>query len=164
MARKLPVLQRVVGEDALCAAIYGTISSSLYFALGRIARNAPVQRDGLRFGPGRGIGPVGQLFVRVPLAPGEPVAAGVIRDCEDPRRELRARLERPQAAVGLEEGLLRSVARLFLIAQGAVRQVVDRAIVPLDQCAESLGASGECGSNQGLIVDVVDRVNRRCLQ
>jgi len=37
MARKLPVLQRVVGEDALFAAIYGTISSSLYFALGIVA-------------------------------------------------------------------------------------------------------------------------------
>ncbi|MDX6535838.1 MAG: basic amino acid/polyamine antiporter, family [Gaiellales bacterium] len=37
MARKLPVLQRVVGEDALFAAIYGTISSSLYFALGVVA-------------------------------------------------------------------------------------------------------------------------------
>ena len=37
MARKLPVIQRVVGEDALFAAIYGTISSSLYFALGVVA-------------------------------------------------------------------------------------------------------------------------------
>ena len=37
MARKLPVLKRVVGEDALFAAIYGTISSSLYFALGIVA-------------------------------------------------------------------------------------------------------------------------------
>jgi APA family basic amino acid/polyamine antiporter len=37
MARKLPVFQRVVGEDALFAAIYGTISSSLYFALGVVA-------------------------------------------------------------------------------------------------------------------------------
>jgi APA family basic amino acid/polyamine antiporter len=37
MARKLPVLQRVVGEDALFAAIYGTISSSLYFALGVVS-------------------------------------------------------------------------------------------------------------------------------
>ncbi|MDX6620231.1 MAG: basic amino acid/polyamine antiporter, family [Gaiellales bacterium] len=37
MARRLPVLQRVVGEDALFAAIYGTISSSLYFALGVVA-------------------------------------------------------------------------------------------------------------------------------
>ena len=37
MARKLPVLQRVVGEDALFVAIYGTISSSLYFALGVVA-------------------------------------------------------------------------------------------------------------------------------
>jgi basic amino acid/polyamine antiporter, APA family len=37
MARKLPALQRVVGEDALFAAIYGTISSSLYFALGVVA-------------------------------------------------------------------------------------------------------------------------------
>jgi APA family basic amino acid/polyamine antiporter len=37
VARKLPVLQRVVGEDALFAAIYGTISSSLYFALGVVA-------------------------------------------------------------------------------------------------------------------------------
>jgi APA family basic amino acid/polyamine antiporter len=37
VARKLPVLQRVVGEDALFAAIYGTISSSLYFALGIVA-------------------------------------------------------------------------------------------------------------------------------
>jgi basic amino acid/polyamine antiporter, APA family len=37
MARKLPVLQRVVGEDALFAAVYGTISSSLYFALGVVA-------------------------------------------------------------------------------------------------------------------------------
>jgi APA family basic amino acid/polyamine antiporter len=37
MARKLPVLQKVVGEDALFAAIYGTISSSLYFALGVVA-------------------------------------------------------------------------------------------------------------------------------
>jgi APA family basic amino acid/polyamine antiporter len=37
MARKLPVFQRVVGEDALFAAIYGTISSSLYFALGLVA-------------------------------------------------------------------------------------------------------------------------------
>ncbi len=33
----LPVLQRVVGEDALFAAIYGTISSSLYFALGVVS-------------------------------------------------------------------------------------------------------------------------------
>jgi basic amino acid/polyamine antiporter, APA family len=37
MARKLPVVQRVIGEDALFAAIYGTISSSLYFALGVVA-------------------------------------------------------------------------------------------------------------------------------
>ncbi len=37
MARRLPVLQRVVGEDALFAAIYGTISSSLYFALGVVS-------------------------------------------------------------------------------------------------------------------------------
>jgi APA family basic amino acid/polyamine antiporter len=37
MARKLPVIQKVVGEDALFAAIYGTISSSLYFALGVVA-------------------------------------------------------------------------------------------------------------------------------
>ena len=37
VARKLPVLQRVVGEDALFAAIYGTISSSLYFALGVVS-------------------------------------------------------------------------------------------------------------------------------
>jgi len=37
VARKLPVLQRVVGEDALFVAIYGTISSSLYFALGVVA-------------------------------------------------------------------------------------------------------------------------------
>jgi APA family basic amino acid/polyamine antiporter len=37
VARKLPVLQRVVGEDALFAAIYGTISSSLYFALGLVS-------------------------------------------------------------------------------------------------------------------------------
>jgi APA family basic amino acid/polyamine antiporter len=37
VARRLPVLQRVVGEDALFAAIYGTISSSLYFALGVVA-------------------------------------------------------------------------------------------------------------------------------
>jgi APA family basic amino acid/polyamine antiporter len=37
VARKLPVLQRVIGEDALFAAIYGTISSSLYFALGVVS-------------------------------------------------------------------------------------------------------------------------------
>ena len=37
MARRLPVLQRVVGEDALFAAIYGPISSSLYFALGVVS-------------------------------------------------------------------------------------------------------------------------------
>lgn len=37
MARRLPVLQRVVGEDALFTAIYGTISSSLYFALGIVS-------------------------------------------------------------------------------------------------------------------------------
>ncbi len=37
MARRLPALQRVVGEDALFAAIYGTISSSLYFALGVVS-------------------------------------------------------------------------------------------------------------------------------
>jgi APA family basic amino acid/polyamine antiporter len=37
VARRLPGLQRVVGEDALFVAIYGTISSSLYFALGVVS-------------------------------------------------------------------------------------------------------------------------------
>ena len=37
MARKLPGLQRVVGEETVFAIVYGEISASLYFALGIVA-------------------------------------------------------------------------------------------------------------------------------
>jgi basic amino acid/polyamine antiporter, APA family len=37
MARKLPVLQRVLGPETVAGIVYGEISSSLYFALGIVA-------------------------------------------------------------------------------------------------------------------------------
>ena len=37
MARRYPGIERVLGPDAVAAIVYGTISSSLYFALGVVA-------------------------------------------------------------------------------------------------------------------------------
>src|SRR5581483_1296900 len=89
------------------------------------------------------IGPVGKFFVTITFAPVQTVAAGVVGDCKDPGAELCAYLKGSQAAESLEERLLGDVARILDVVKGAIRQMVDRAVVALYERSECLRVSPE---------------------
>src|SRR5579883_586937 len=88
---------------------------------GRPQARSLVECDRLALRTGRRVGAFGELLTgKVPPAI-EPIAARMVRDGEDPRREFCIRLEGSQAAKRFEKSLLRYVARLFGIVQRPVR-------------------------------------------
>src|ERR1700729_458330 len=97
------------------------------------------------------------------LAPTEPVATGVVRNGEDPRREFGAGLERPQAAEGFEKGLLRCVAGFLDVAKSSVGEMLDGSVVPLDERSEGVGVPPERHRHQIAVVGLRSHSVRRSL-
>ena len=74
---------------------------------------------------------------RAALAP-NPVATEIQRDAVEPGREFRLALEALEGAEGPEKGLLRDVARVFLPAEDAVGQGIDRPLPAQHELVEAV--------------------------
>ena len=79
------------------------------------------------------------------------------RDGQEPGGELPARQVGAQAGVGAHEGLLGRILRIGPVAEHAVGQVVDRALVPLGQGRERRLVAGERAGHQGVVAQLLGR-------
>src|SRR5580765_5934733 len=88
------------------------------------------------------------------LPDGDTVQARVHADSMKPRRERRSAAEAAQPAIHAEEHVLRQVARVFVVPDKSIAQLINLAPMPFDDDVEGATAPGAACLEQLQIVEL----------
>ena len=85
------------------------------------------------------------------------VQTDVDADAIEPGRQRRLTAKAAQAAIGAQEDILRQVARVLVVADETIAELVDRAAMTFDDQVEGAGPLGQAGLDQATLVQLIER-------